>query len=167
MSKRAQTLQQQTRMHQVVITVLVQVCRVSVRGTARLLVGCQIPIHPIINIPCRKFATGAADATATIWDIDELICVRTITTCEWPIRTVGFSHDGKLLATGSDDPFIFIHSVDTGEKIHQISAESGAFTLAWHPSQMVLAYAGDEKDREHRAAGLISLFGVPSSGDHA
>ena len=50
----------------------------------------------------RYFATGSADALVSLWDLDELACVRTFDACNTPVRTVSFSCDGQLLATGSE-----------------------------------------------------------------
>lgn len=32
-------------------------------------------------------------------------------------------------------------------------------TLAWHPKELILAYAGDEKDKYGRDAGSIRILG--------
>jgi WD40 repeat protein len=34
---------------------------------------------------------------------------------DWPVRTLSFSHDGKMLASASEDHFIDIAEVETGE----------------------------------------------------
>lgn len=33
---------------------------------------------------------------------------------DWPVRTLSFSHDGKMLASASEDHFIDIAEVETG-----------------------------------------------------
>lgn len=50
---------------------------------------------------------------------------------EWPVRTLSFSHDGKLLASGSEDQTIDIAYVETGEQVAHISVTYPTFTLAW------------------------------------
>lgn len=50
---------------------------------------------------------------------------------EWPVRTLSFSHDGKLLASGSEDQTIDIAYVETGEQVAHISVAYPTFTLAW------------------------------------
>ncbi len=35
---------------------------------------------------------------------------------DWPVRTVGFSHDGQLLATGSEDHSVDIAWVENGKR---------------------------------------------------
>lgn len=50
---------------------------------------------------------------------------------EWPVRTLSFSYDGQLLASGSEDQTIDIAHVDTGERVAHISVAYPTFTLAW------------------------------------
>lgn len=38
---------------------------------------------------------------------------------EWPVRTLSFSHDGKMLASASEDLVIDIGHVDTGKSYIQ------------------------------------------------
>ena len=59
------------------------------------------------------FAVGGADALVSLWDAKEFACIRTFGRLAWPIRTVGFSHDGKLLASASEDLMIDIVSTRT------------------------------------------------------
>ena len=64
--------------------------------------------------PCGKwFAVGGADAIVSIWDAYEYIPVRTISRLEWPVRTLSFSHNGKLLAAASEDHVIDISHVSS------------------------------------------------------
>ena len=62
----------------------------------------------------KHFATGAADAIVAIWDLEEMICVRTYTKLEGQIRQLSFSFDGKYIATASEDELVDILAVDTG-----------------------------------------------------
>ena len=67
--------------------------------------------------PCGKwFAVGGADAIVSIWDAYEYIPVRTISRLEWPVRTLSFSHNGKLLAAASEDHVIDISHVSSSRK---------------------------------------------------
>lgn len=36
---------------------------------------------------------------------------------DWPVRTLSFSHDGRMLASASEDHFIDIAEVETGQWI--------------------------------------------------
>ncbi|CAG5130331.1 unnamed protein product [Candidula unifasciata] len=106
------------------------------------------------------FAIGSADALVSLWNLPELVCMRTFTRLEWPVRTLSFSNDGKMLASASEDLVIDIGEVETGEKLHQITCDSPTFTVAWHPKRNLLAYACD--DRRDRDAGIVRVFGFPS-----
>ena len=63
------------------------------------------------------FAVGSADALVSLWDVNELACLHTFSRLDWPVRTLSFSHDGKLLASASEDLFVDIGHVKTGENV--------------------------------------------------
>ncbi|XP_074642173.1 THO complex subunit 3-like [Tubulanus polymorphus] len=112
----------------------------------------------------KYFATGSADALVSLWDMNELVCVRTLSRLDWPVRTLSFSHDGKLLASASEDLCIDIAETETGEKVTEVPCESPTFTVAWHPKRYLLAFACDDKlkyERE-RDAGTVKVFGLPN-----
>ncbi|XP_076465754.1 THO complex subunit 3-like isoform X1 [Babylonia areolata] len=110
------------------------------------------------------FATGSADALVSLWDLNDLVCIRTFARLDWPIRTISFSHDGKMLASASEDLVIDIAEVETGEKIHEIPCDTPTFTVAWHPKRHLLAYACDDRsDRDRdRDSGVVRVFGFPN-----
>ncbi|XP_046383965.1 THO complex subunit 3 [Ischnura elegans] len=112
----------------------------------------------------RYFATGSADALVSLWDVSELVCLRTFSRLDWPVRTISFSHDGKLLASASEDLVIDIGAVETGEKVADVPVEAATFTVAWHPRLYLLAYACDDKDKYDRKsdAGSLKVFGFQS-----
>lgn len=107
----------------------------------------------------RYFATGSADALVSLWDAEELACLRVFSRLDWPVRTISFSFDGKLLASASEDLLIDIGHTETGEKITDIPVESSTFTVAWHPKQYLLAFACDDKERDSRSSGSIKVWG--------
>lgn len=111
----------------------------------------------------RYFATGSADALVSLWDLDELVCVRTFSRLDWPVRTLSFSHDGGMLASGSEDLIIDIAMVETGERICEVQCNAPTFTVAWHPQKPLLAFACDDKDKHDRDAGTVRLFGLPTN----
>uniref|UniRef100_U3FFX6 THO complex subunit 3 n=1 Tax=Callithrix jacchus TaxID=9483 RepID=U3FFX6_CALJA len=131
----------------------------------------SINAHPS-NCICIKFdpmgkyfATGSADALVSLWDVDELVCVRCFSRLDWPVRTLSFSHDGKMLASASEDHFIDIAEVETGDKLWEVQCESPTFPVAWHPKRPLLAFACDDKDGKYdssREAGTVKLFGLPN-----
>lgn len=107
----------------------------------------------------RLFAVGSNDATASIWDSENLACIRTITRPEWPVRAISFSHDSKFLASGSEDTFIDIADVRTGKTAAQWDVKSSTLALDFHPKQYILAFAMDHKD--YRDTGSIKVLGFP------
>lgn len=130
----------------------------------------------------RYFATGSADALVSLWDANELACLvsethsaclrtksivlinilqRVFSRLDWPVRTISFSHDGRLLASASEDLIIDIGDTDTGEKVADIAVDAATFTVAWHPKQYLLAYACDDKDNSDRRrdAGNLRVWG--------
>ncbi|XP_036595693.1 THO complex subunit 3-like [Trichosurus vulpecula] len=113
----------------------------------------------------KYFATGSADSLVSLWDLDELVCVRCLSRLDWPVTTLSFSHDGKMIASASEDHFIDIAEVETGDKIWEIKCQSPTFTVAWHPKLPLLAFASDDKKGTPEAqqeAGTVKLFGLPN-----
>lgn len=105
------------------------------------------------------FAVGSNDAIASIWDGENLACFQAIERLEWPIKTVSFSYDSRYLASGSEDHFIDIADIHTGEQVAAIDVNSPTLTLDFHPKDYILAYALDE--HEYRDVGTIKVVGFP------
>lgn len=64
---------------------------------------------------CRYMATGGADASVTLWDLQDHLCYATLANVDQPVQSVSFSHDSELLAYTSDDAGIHLAEVATGE----------------------------------------------------
>ncbi|CAF1200342.1 unnamed protein product [Adineta ricciae] len=102
----------------------------------------------------RYFAVGAADASASIWDVSQLVCLTVLTRTEWVVRGLSFGYQSQLLALASEDPYIEIAKVDTGERVFALKCDAQTLTVAWHPKAPVLAYTLDDD------LGSVRLFGV-------
>lgn len=61
---------------------------------------------------CRYFAVGSADALVSLWDLNEMVSLRTFGNLECPIRTLSFSYDGQFIASASEDLVIDIVNID-------------------------------------------------------
>jgi THO complex subunit 3 len=70
-----------------------------------------------------------------------------------------------MLASSSEDQFIDITEVETGNKLWEVQCESPTFTVAGHPKRSLLAFACDDKAGKYdssREAGTVKLFGLPN-----
>ncbi|EDV28103.1 uncharacterized protein TRIADDRAFT_20906 [Trichoplax adhaerens] len=128
----------------------------------------SLKAHPA-NCICLKFdltgkyfATGSADALVSLWDTDELVCLRTFSRLDWPVRTVSFSYDSRLLASGSEDLAIDISHIQTGEHVAEVGCNAPTFAVAWSPNKPLLAFACDDKDKHDRDAGTVQIYGLSS-----
>lgn len=102
----------------------------------------------------RYIAVGSTDAIVSLWDLKDWYCARTFTKLDSPVRSVGFSADGELLASGGEDLKIDLSHVETGQSLHSIPTPAPCNSLSWHPTRSILAYAVDEP------YGIVRLFGL-------
>ena len=50
-----------------------------------------------LDVMIRYLALGSTDGLASLWDLEELVCLRTMSRYTGSIRSVGFSYDGRFL----------------------------------------------------------------------
>ncbi|PAV59962.1 hypothetical protein WR25_18040 [Diploscapter pachys] len=105
-----------------------------------------------------KMAIGGADGLCSIWNTEQIICERTLSRLDYPIRAISFSCDDKIIATGSEDPFIDLAYVEDGARVHELKTDSVTYSLAFHPKHMLLAYCASLSERD-KDAGLVKIFG--------
>ncbi|KAG1708250.1 hypothetical protein DVH05_024933 [Phytophthora capsici] len=108
----------------------------------------------------RFLALGGLDSLVSIWDLEELYCVKTFVVTTASIRLVRFSHDGKYIAIGMDEPNLVVVNVETGEKVVNLQLQNNLQNLSWHPSKNVLAYVGDKasSDKNSNRDGVIKMI---------
>lgn len=89
------------------------------------------------------------------------------------MRGLSFGCQSQLLALASEDPYIEIAKVDTGEidfyvvdieviipnillgeRVYALKCDAQTLAVAWHPKASVLAYVQDDD------SGSVRLFGV-------
>lgn len=107
----------------------------------------------------KYFAISSNEAVTGIWDCENLACMQAIDRLEWPVKTVSFSCDSKYIASGSDDSFIDVADIKTGEQVVSIEVNNPTLTLDFHPKEYILAYALNE--HEYRDYGTIRIVGFP------
>ncbi|KAI7848040.1 WD40-repeat-containing domain protein [Circinella umbellata] len=108
----------------------------------------------------RYLAAGSADASVTLWDMKTFNCIRSFSELTWPVRTLSFSYDGQFIASASEDSFIDISHVESGQSVHHIECSAAMNTVAWHPRDYYLAYAGDEQSADNKYAGNLRIFSI-------
>ncbi|KAF8165606.1 WD40-repeat-containing domain protein [Crassisporium funariophilum] len=110
----------------------------------------------------RYLASGGYDSIVNMFDLNDWICARTITSCEHSINALSFSHDGEYLAIANSGSYIDICATETGAPLHRVPALAPSPTVTWHPSKYVVAYCGQTKIREGGPppVAVISMFGL-------
>ena len=61
------------------------------------------------------------------------------------MRCLSFSRGGQLLASAGYEPQIDVADVATGRCVATLEADFAINSLAWHPHELVLAFALDNK----------------------
>jgi len=87
----------------------------------------------------KLLASGGADWTVFIWDVEKKEILKRIKEHEGSIYSVTFSPDGKLLASGSADHTIRIWEVETGKLLKVFEYESRISSIAFSPDGRFLA----------------------------
>ena len=103
-----------------------------------------------LSVDCHGpplLAVGAKDALVSIWDVEEMICLRCVPRHDTPVRCVAFSRYGQFVASSAYDAGIDIADTKTAEKVATVEAAHAMNSLAWHPQKPVLAYAIDAKSK--------------------
>lgn len=92
-----------------------------------------------------RLATGGSDALVGLWDVATMVCTKTVTRHTKFIRSVAFSHDSKLVASGSEADGIDLADANTADLVGKVG-RGGADEVAFHPKAHLLAWArGDFK----------------------
>lgn len=111
----------------------------------------------------RYFATGGADAVVCLWDLQSMVCYKTIYKTDMPVRSVSYSCDAKYVAVAGEGPGIEIFSTSSGELLKHIEMKLGSDSVAWNPCHNILAYAGDEHQTRDGTFGSVGVFAPPKS----
>jgi THO complex subunit 3 len=95
----------------------------------------------------RFLASGGADAATCLWDLEDLICLKTFLGTDFPVRSLSFSHDSKYLALGSpEEPWLVVEEVAGGGGGGRLAARTGVEDACWHPRRHVLAFTQETQE---------------------
>ena len=119
------------------------------------------PVHSLTIEPKNQvFATAGADALICLWDLNELISFKVLRKGESSIRKIIFSHDSRFIASISEESCVDLYDIEVGECVHSIICKSIQNSIAWNPKSLLLAYCGEEKNRNNVDDGSIHIFGL-------
>lgn len=86
-------------------------------------------------VPCR----ASFDSTIRLWEVEKGACLHTLKKHADPVYSVSFSPDGKYLASGSFDKWIYVWSTTDGSIVKQYKGTSGIFEVCWNGDGTKLA----------------------------
>ena len=104
--------------------------------------------------PDRKYiASGSADDTVKLWEVDSGKEIRTFTGHTDDVRSVSFSPDGKYIASGSYDKTVKLWEVDSGKEIRTFSGRIGVVSsVSFSPDGKYIASGSSD--------GTVKLWNV-------
>lgn len=108
----------------------------------------------------RYFAVGGYDSLVTLWDYNDLYCIRSFTESVESIATVSFSSQGSMLAFcgwTENRPYLDLTCVETGQQLYTLAMKNRLDNLKWHPQSPLLAYVGHTDTSDPRQ-GMIQLL---------
>jgi WD40 repeat protein len=91
-----------------------------------------------------KLASGSADKTVRIWSVANKSTLATLSVHRDDVRSVAWSPDGSILATGSYDSHICLWERLSEKSRSLRQHRGGILSLAWSPDSQVLASGSDD-----------------------
>ncbi|KAI3632905.1 hypothetical protein MIR68_008980 [Amoeboaphelidium protococcarum] len=104
-------------------------------------------------------SSGGADSMVNLWDLQDVVCIRSFAGAQSAVRSLAFSSDGKYLAVASKDYEIQIYSTRSFDLVESIKVKSTVNALHFHPDGNMLAFAGDDLDpRTQKDSGSFHII---------
>lgn len=86
-----------------------------------------------------SYCRASFDSTIRLWEIEKGSCLHTLRKHVDPVYSVAFSPDGKFLASGSFDKWVYVWSTEDGALVKQYRASSGIFEVCFNKDGSKLA----------------------------
>ena len=77
-------------------------------------------------------AAGHDNGSVTLWNYNNKQLIREIKHSNNKVRTLSFSVDGKYLAIGGSDSYIYIYETENYELVHKLKHDNQVVSLRWH-----------------------------------
>jgi len=110
-------------------------------------------------------AIGSTDLTVSLWDLEDLVCYKSLSTFDNTVQRMSFSGDGTLLAVCADESkIVTIYDVTTGTVSCSLPAMSKPIgVIDWHPKRALLATAvAQSSGSRGKGEPLIQLLAIPA-----
>lgn len=91
----------------------------------------------------RRMAIGSADFLVSLWNLEDMVCYKTISCMDSPIRCISFSNTGEYIAAAAEGNNLVICDVESAEQVVSIDCKNPLMALAWHPIHNLIAIAPD------------------------
>lgn len=122
----------------------------------------------------RYLAVGGHDALISLWDTNDWICRRTLSSeNSGAIRGVSWSFDGRFICGACDEPGVPVNGLEifhaqSGDSVYTIPTSgginSGIPAVAWHPSRYWLAYSTTVDGPGSAGTGGLKIVGAAGGG---
>jgi WD40 repeat protein len=106
------------------------------------------------------FLTGAADALICLWDTNEMLSYKVIKKGEIPLRKAMFSFDSRLIASIYEGNNLDVFDTNSGCSVYTVFSDVQQYSIAWNPLNYMLAFCGDDKNRNNVDEGNIHLLSI-------
>ena len=81
---------------------------------------------------CVCFHRASFDSTVKLWEVEKGTCLHTLRKHVDPVYSVAFSPDGKYLASGSFDKWLYVWSTHDGSLVKQYKGSSEIYEVCWN-----------------------------------